>query len=85
MHLYIAVAILQFVEYSDPCLDEWYGIQCDRNGNVVSIDLYSNNLAGHFPESFGQFPKLRLLDVSSNQMSKPLPSTFARLTELREV
>lgn len=70
---------------SDPCLDEWYGIQCDRLGNVVSIDLYNNNLAGHFPDSFGQFPRLRSLDVSSNSMSKPLPSTFSNLAAMRSL
>lgn len=70
---------------SDPCLDEWYGITCDRYGNVVAIDLYNNNLAGYFPDNFGSFPKLRRLDVSSNQMSKPLPGTFETLTSIREL
>ena len=70
---------------SDPCLDEWYGITCDRYGNVITINLYANNLAGYFPDNFGQFPKLRRLDVSSNQMSKPLPPTFGNLVSLREL
>lgn len=30
--------------YSDPCIDKWFGCECDKYGFVVSLDLGDNNL-----------------------------------------
>ena len=32
----------------DPC-DGWFGIECDVDGKIISIDLRSNDLSGYFP------------------------------------
>jgi hypothetical protein len=70
---------------SDPCLDEWYGVTCDRTGNVINIDLPNNNLAGSFPTNIGRFPKLRQLDVSQNKISNGIPPSFKGLVSLRSL
>ena len=69
---------------SDPCTEEWYGIQCDKHGNVIHIELSNNNLVGNLPKNIGRFPKLRTLDVSENQLAGELPEGITQLTNLRK-
>ena len=70
---------------SDPCLDEWYGVQCDRKGNVRSIELVENNLVGKLTPHVGRLSKMRVLNLSLNQLTGDLPPSFGLLTELRFV
>ena len=37
---------------SDRPLREWYGVECDDEGNVVKLNLNSNNLRGKRQGSF---------------------------------
>eukprot|EP00636_Phaeomonas_parva_P012175 CAMPEP_0118850338 /NCGR_PEP_ID=MMETSP1163-20130328/240_1 /TAXON_ID=124430 /ORGANISM="Phaeomonas parva, Strain CCMP2877" /LENGTH=195 /DNA_ID=CAMNT_0006782543 /DNA_START=92 /DNA_END=679 /DNA_ORIENTATION=- len=68
---------------TDPCLNHWYGIECDSDGNVLKIGLGGNNLKGYIPESFARFPKLRELDLANNYLTQPLPESLKTLTTLR--
>ena len=70
---------------SDPCLDEWYGVACDRQGHVRTLELVSNNLVGTLASSFGRLPKLRTLNLSQNQLTGQLPSSFSSLTRLKTI
>ena len=68
---------------SDPCLDEWYGVQCDRQGNVRSLELVNNNLVGKVAPLIGRLTQLRTLNLSLNQLTGVLPQSFTQLTNLR--
>lgn len=45
---------------------EWYGIACDENGSVISIQLGGNELAGSFPTEIYLLPNLNHLKLHSN-------------------
>lgn len=70
---------------SDPCLHEWYGVACDREGHVRTLELVGNNLVGTLASSFGRLPKLHTLNLSDNQLTGPLPGSFTALTRLKFV
>ncbi|KAG6592739.1 Two component regulator three Y domain protein [Phytophthora cinnamomi] len=72
-------------ENSDPCLDSWYGIVCDRYGRIRSIRLANNNLVGVLPPEFPRkdLSGLQELDLSSNFLTGYVPDTVSTLTALR--
>src|SRR5690606_8872238 len=43
---------------SDAPLDAWFGVRCDERGQVVQLQLRSNNLQGPLPESIGRLTSL---------------------------
>ncbi|KAH7476458.1 hypothetical protein KRP22_000298 [Phytophthora ramorum] len=72
-------------EHSDPCLDNWYGIVCDRNGRIRSIRLANNNLVGVLPLEFPRkgLSGLQELDLSSNFLTGYVPATLSRFSAIR--
>lgn len=82
----------------DPCLrhpvfGRWFGVNCDEDGNIVSIDmdglhdglllnLQGNNLSGTLPEL--NLPQLKTLILTGNELSGPLPdlNTYPNLEQL---
>jgi Leucine-rich repeat (LRR) protein len=46
----------------------WYGIDCDENGSVASIQLGSNGLKGSLPASIWTLPNLVHLKIYGNQI-----------------
>ncbi|WP_091540364.1 choice-of-anchor Q domain-containing protein [Thermoflexibacter ruber] len=63
----------------------WEGLVFEK-GNVVGINLINNNLKGSIPDVFvvgnNIISKLRILNLSQNQISGLLPPSLALLTEL---
>lgn len=53
--------------FSTPDVGQWFGLDID-NGQVITIDLHDNYLVGVPSDSFS-FPGLKILDLSSNQLS----------------
>ncbi|CAB9517668.1 LRR receptor-like serine threonine-protein kinase [Seminavis robusta] len=53
---------------SNPC-DNWYGIQCDNDGKVVSIQLESNGLTGTPSLDIFKLPMLESLSLKDNQVA----------------
>jgi len=51
---------------ADVC--DWYGVGCD-NGEVVLVNLDSNNLRGNIPSSIFRLPKLQVLWLNSNRVT----------------
>jgi hypothetical protein len=65
---------------------DWSGIGCDGDGNVVSIELVSNNLVGQIPDEIANLTTLQVLDLSANpRVDGPVPASMAQLTALREL
>ena len=68
----------------DAALSEWYGVDADSLGHVVTLDLSSNGLAGELPSSLGNLANLTKLRIGGNELSGPLPVSLTRLS-LREL
>lgn len=54
---------------SDPCVDRWFGVNCDGNGIVRSLQLDHNALCGALPDdesAFFSLAGLEILDLSFN-------------------
>lgn len=67
---------------SDKPLSEWYGVVVNAIGNVISINLSSNNLSGGLPEELGELFNLGNFDVSGNKLSGVIPESIGRLSNL---
>ena len=62
----------------------WNGVTCE-GGNVVRIDLHSNNLVGTIPPELGDLTNLTYLALSYNQLSGEIPSALSNLTDLERL
>jgi len=45
---------------------DWYGIQCDGDGNAVAINMKNNGLTGTPPSTIYRLPELTKLDLMAN-------------------
>lgn len=54
---------------SDSPLGEWYGVETDDEGHVISLSLSDNNLRGTLPRELVALSHLRRLDLSRNALS----------------
>ena len=69
----------------DPFCD-WYGVACETdcssNCDVISIELYDNNLRGTIPGSLANLSQLNSLELQSNNISGTLPTSLGMLPSL---
>ncbi|WP_340107081.1 T9SS type A sorting domain-containing protein, partial [Rhodohalobacter sp. 8-1] len=65
----------------DPSSD-WYGVQVDGNGRVIRLDMYSNNLSGHLPESIRNLSQLTYLNTKQNELTGEIPGSIDNLKSL---
>ena len=70
---------------TDKPVEDWYGIQVDASGNIVSIDLCGNNLKGNIPKEIGVFSKLTYLNFQANNNITSLPDEIAELHSLEQL
>ena len=84
-------------QVGDPCLDHWYGVQCNVNGNIIALHFFENHLQGTFPDSIIDLVHLKHLSIfngdtefegvtnqNANRITKFHQNIFA-LTELEEI
>lgn len=82
----------------DPCLDLWYGVQCDAQHRVISLHFFENHLNGVFPATFINLVHLRHLSIFNDARSYENealhhistfyafdPQLLAPLTKLEEI
>ena len=70
---------------TDAPLAEWHGIETDRVGRVVSLDLGENGLAGRIPVEIGDLAALERFVLTDNQLTGPIPSEIGGLSNLTEL
>ena len=51
---------------TDAPLSQWHGVQVDDEGQVVSLDLGSNNLSGSIPSELSRLSLLKSLNLMNN-------------------
>ncbi|KAL3915907.1 MAG: hypothetical protein SGILL_005427, partial [Bacillariaceae sp.] len=54
---------------TDTSVCSWYGIDCEEDGSVASIQLGSNGLSGNFPTEVYQLPSLIRLKLYGNSIA----------------
>lgn len=60
----------------------WQGITCDYLGNIVEIDLSSNNLSGMLPEDLTALTNLQYLRLNNNMLFDTIPNYWDSLDQL---
>ena len=65
---------------TDAPLSRWHGVQVDDEGQVVSLDLGSNNLSGSIPSELGSLSRLKSLNLMNNlALQGRIPLSLAHL------
>ncbi len=64
--------------------NQWWGLTIE-GGHVTAIVLQNNNLVGTIPPEIGNFPALRILDLSGNKLTGGIPSEIGGLTTLQQL
>ena len=69
----------------DGAVEEWYGVDADSLGRIVTLDLADNGLNGRLPQTMGVLTEMRLLRINENDLSGRLPGSLVQvpLRELR--
>ena len=81
---------------SDQHLGDWYGVDTDDNGRVVSLNLRGewdseaglpipHGLSGSIPPEVGNLASLANLDLGYNNLTGPIPPELGNLTNLRRI
>ena len=79
---------------TDAPLGEWYGVETDASGRVVSIQLAGqgevqglvrHGLQGPIPPELGDLTDLEVLDLHGNALTGPIPPELGRLRNLQEL
>ncbi len=70
---------------SEAPIGEWYGVETDANGRVISLDLGGNGLSGRIPRELGNLGKLERLDLSNNRLGGEIPRELGNLGKLEQL
>lgn len=59
---------------TDAPLDEWYGVDTNKDGDVIILNLQSNGLTGCLPQELSTLAHLTFFSLSGNNLSGELPA-----------
>ena len=68
----------------DPCNDGWYGVTCNSDGHIVTLNLASNNLRGNLPDAIGDLSALQTVWAWSNEINGSIPASIGDLGALQD-
>ena len=63
-------------------LGEWSGVNDDRWGDIVALELPGNGLRGEVPPELGNLRAISRIDLSHNELSGELPPELTNIREL---
>ena len=63
-------------------LSEWYGVDTNDAGRVVSLDLHGNGLTGIINVRLRGLTELESLELYGNRISGPIPAELGELSKL---
>ncbi|KAG7349867.1 two component regulator [Nitzschia inconspicua] len=62
------------------------GVECDRNGRVIGLDLSNNNLTGyHITEQIQIFGQMQRLHLYKNRLGGGLPHSIKSMAKLKSI
>ena len=67
---------------TDAPLGDWYGIEADEAGRVITMNLNLNGLIGRLPPELGRLSELRELILRSRSLQGEIPSELGKLAKL---
>ena len=67
---------------SDAPLADWFGVETDGSGRVVSVHLENNGLSGRMPPEVAQLDNLVRLNLGFNQLIGEIPGKLGSLSNL---
>lgn len=68
---------------ANPC--SWFGVACDRNKLVISLDLSNSQISGELGPEISWLTQLKSLNLSSNYLSGPIPSQIGNCSLLQQL
>ena len=70
---------------SDVPLKDWYGVEVNAEGRVISLELLENGLVGHLPPELGDLAELEGLELYDNGLTGAIPPEFGSLPNLQRL
>ena len=67
---------------SDKPIGEWHGVTTNKQGRVIDLGLFENNLVGAIPAELGNLSELKVLGLGSNQLTGAIPPSLGNLSNL---
>ena len=64
-------------------LKDWYGVEVNGEGRVISLELPENGLVGHLPPELGDLAELEGLELGYNVLTGAIPPELGSLSNLR--
>ena len=52
---------------------DWFGMTCDKDGNIIEIDLTDNGLTGNIHEAWSLLPDCISIMLGNNALTGPIP------------
>ena len=75
----------EFWMWGNSGIERWDGVELSEDGRVVELTLWLGSGAVSVPEEIVELSALRVLDLSGNRFSDPLPGWLGELSELRDL
>ena len=66
-------------------LKDWYGVEVNAEGRVISLELPENGLVGHLPPELGDLAELEVLELDDNVLTGAIPPELGSLPNLQRL